>query len=377
MIKDVYEDGVGYVTNEVSSIPTEFANESMKNRYKFVTDLAAISRGKYESNNPEVRFNHLLKECACYDVPVSDMFLNENVDSIKDSKSPSRPLEFLPVILNVTVGKEVVTTTYNGNGSSTIKYKTKLFPYGYIRILDEDFTLGDVTNDLLRYGYLEEVKSNSIYSDIKEYKLYTNFRAVYNFLSKRKREDLIKDIPFSNGSRDYKKFIALRMKLPMFVWAQLMTHTALSKESQSDRVTKQEDYWLPSDLQDRIDDVNPDSCKFKWDSEYKLLDFIKKYHFDSKMKFNRCVINLFLTEYSQEEIQDFLKELGYPREIYSRAPYYFKYKEFVMTGWLNDPNCWAHLLLERGAFPNIHKTWVQKETAEAITAISYMVYKLY
>ena len=64
MIKYISNDKNFYVTDEVSSVATTEANLNWENRYKFVSDLAAISRGKYESTNPEKRFKHLLKEAS-------------------------------------------------------------------------------------------------------------------------------------------------------------------------------------------------------------------------------------------------------------------------------------------------------------------------
>ena len=54
----------GYVTDEVSSVPTALANLTQETREKFVTALAAVSRGKDESKNPSARFKALLKEAA-------------------------------------------------------------------------------------------------------------------------------------------------------------------------------------------------------------------------------------------------------------------------------------------------------------------------
>ena len=52
----------GYVidmTNEA-----EVANSSEEARITFAANMAAISRSKDESSNPEVRYKHLLKEAA-------------------------------------------------------------------------------------------------------------------------------------------------------------------------------------------------------------------------------------------------------------------------------------------------------------------------
>ena len=79
----------GYITDEVSSIPTELANLCQETREKFVTDLAAVSRGKDESKNPSVRFKALLKEAA-----------PNSKDDITDGFQgyASRPMEFCPIV---------------------------------------------------------------------------------------------------------------------------------------------------------------------------------------------------------------------------------------------------------------------------------------
>ncbi len=76
---------------------------------------------------------------------------------------------------------------------------------------------------------------------------------------------------------------------------------------------------------------------------------------------------------SQDNVQTFFKVIGYKREIWSRAMYYFKYKEVVMTGWKQDPNVWEHLLVERSAEPAIHKNWTQPETKRFVECIKELV----
>ena len=56
----IFRDKIGYVTDEISTVSTDLANYSEEHRIKFVTDLAAVSRGKDESNNPEGRYKQLL-----------------------------------------------------------------------------------------------------------------------------------------------------------------------------------------------------------------------------------------------------------------------------------------------------------------------------
>ena len=144
--------------------------------------------------------------------------------------------------------------------------------------------------------------------------------------------------------RHTEDFFIVRLKVPMFVWEQLMTHTRISKLSQSDRVSTEDEYWYPHDLEATM------GIK---DFKSELLD-----------------------KYPQPVIQSMLKEAGYKREIYQRAPYYFKMKNFVMGGWAHDPYGWISLFLERGVFP-CTRTWTQKETLYLVSNIFLIYRKLY
>lgn len=63
----------GYVTDDISYLNGEKIDASMANldeehRVKFVTDLAAVSRGNSESINPAKRYKSLLSEAAPIEV---------------------------------------------------------------------------------------------------------------------------------------------------------------------------------------------------------------------------------------------------------------------------------------------------------------------
>lgn len=132
----------------------------------------------------------------------------------------------------------------------------------------------------------------------------------------------------------------IRLKVPMFLWAQLMTHTTISKVSQSDRVSTEEEYWYPEDLLEKLNIRD-----FKED----LLDI-----------------------YPQPRIQAMLKEAGYKKEIYQRAPYYFKMKTFIMGAEVINQYTWLNLFLERAGLP-ASKNWVQGETQQIV----YSIYNLF
>ena len=92
-----------------------------------------------------------------------------------------------------------------------------------------------------------------------------------------------------------------------------------------------------------------------------------------RTQFEESIAMSMIETLSQSETQYLLKLLGYKREIWSRAPYYFKYKEFVICGWKDDPKGFGHMLLEREAFDNIRTSWVQEETKVYAKAIKQLI----
>lgn len=352
----------GYVTDEVSTVDIKDFNSNLENRVKSVTDIAAISRGKLGSNNPSLRFKHLLKEAAYnYSVYVLNECSHDVLPEVDERlvNTAGRPLEFCPVVLRISIcdPTDLTYTLSSLDGEVIIEEieDIDLFP-------------------LLRFSYVDD------------YTIYTNYRAVYNFLLDYFKkhgidEDPADIIPFLTYENEANKYRVLRVKAPMFVWAQFMTHTQLSKISQSDRVAEQEDYWLPEDIFDRILNYNLsdiDNKSIPTREDMNILE-IK----NQLINFNNTIVDkderyeaqydylskIFLYVLVQNEIQDLLKKLGYKREIYSRALHYFKYKEFVIGGWMNDPHTWGHLLLERDGYSEIRKSWTQKETKEFSVAI--------
>lgn len=431
-----------FVDNMPSTVPVWESNTSEEKRIKFVTDLAAISRGKKESSNPESRFKHLLKEAASnpwflkYDYIVIKMKSNgiltiddndDNIVVLDIDKNNPKHVEFYNNAINLIhnssnnldkrinpesyakVNPYVLANdlanagiSYYGNGYNILAASRPLeFCPVVVKYKSVDLMRG---NGREIYMELELNKGISLHLTISDFvnfckygiphdnKLYTNLRAIYNFLldyfkrevmhdSKDIGEYVYKLIPY-NTEEELKTFKALRIKVPMFVWSQLMTHTALSKESQSDRVSVEDDYWLPSDIYDVI-----------WNNYIELKDKDEYFDFERYVveyceaakglnsqdgrtsteenikEANKYLLNLLLNVLPQNQCADFFKYLGYKREIYSRVPYYFKMKEFIVTGWLKDPNAWGHLLIEREAFQDLHKSWVQKETKEIINEI--------
>lgn len=347
MTKYIINDKNFYVTDEVSSVPTDESNLNWENRYKFVTDLAAISRGKYESNNPELRFKHLLKEASGNFKPEWLEDEEGMINSKNDNKiaAASRPLEFLPVALPIT-------NECNTKSIITVKLKDRKFP-------------------IVNYNFLKHCYVGKGF-------LYTNFRHLYNWFidyESMTSEEALELIPF-NTKEELKYFKAIRVSTPMFVWSQLMTHTQISKESQSDRVSKNNSYWLPEDIIDKLTHIEESKLDNEVLKEFvtglRAVVALNNSNGNSEESIEATLNHIqwiFLNQLSQEHVQSLLKEAGYKREIFSRAPYYFKYKELIMTGWMNDPEVWGHFLLEREAYPDYHKSWVQKETADTAIAI--------
>lgn len=286
-----------------------------------VTSIAAISRGKDKSNNPEKRWEHLLKEAAM--------------------GTAGRPLEYYGAVFEVVFYSHMVN----------------IIPYG---ILDEKYKIKnmdtlDFINKIARYSYLSRLGDD-------RYLLCTNYRTMLNAGWKVEEIPPLPEGWYKDG------FKIVKIRCPFFVWAQLMTHTRLSKISQSDRVSGSDEYWLPDDIFIRIKNKREElsGTSLYYD---RVLSNVKLNDRDS-------LLNSIINDVSQNDAQEFFKELGYPREIWSRAPYYFKMKTFIMGGWSHDPAVWKNLFLERGVCPEEwNKTWVQKETKEVVEMIKEIVMK--
>lgn len=289
---------------------------------ELVTSIAAISRGKDKSKNPEVRWNALLKEAAM--------------------GTSGRPLEYAPCILKATIYSSMVDIAPYYDLQDLDRYKVKNVELEYF------------LNNIMRFSHVEHIGNN-------EFVLTTNYRTLLN--AGWNPEEIPGVPPYM-----LENFKVVKITAPFYIWAQLMTHTQLSKISQSDRVTGTNEYWLPNDIFKRIknkrEELSGNNIYFD-----RVTINVKHNDFDG-------LLNVLITKVSQEDAQMFFKELGYPREIWSRAIYYFKMKTFFMGGWRNDPKTWENLLLERGVLPDKwSKTWVQKETRKVAEMIRDIVMK--
>lgn len=315
-----------YVTDEVSTVDIWHSNANEENRQKWVTDLAAISRGKSQSNNPKKRYEQLLKEAA-------PNYCETDADC---HGYPSRPLEFLPVVLLAELANDEIILRETGSTSEGLKRVVATF----------DFRKW--SNELGRFGYLDT-----------DGRFYTNMRAlIYAGIPYDK-------IPY-NTSEEIKagKFFAVKLSVPMFVWAQLMTHTQISKESVSDRVAKMDPlkFWLPSDIREKmIGAAKKDiAAKQNVESAHAVIDLFKN---GTLSDIREAFLAL-----GQYEMQYLFNLAGYPKEITQRAIYYFRYKEFVMVGWGIDPHVWSHLFLERNVTPQ-WDNWTQEQTKQTVAQI--------
>lgn len=299
------EDNLGFVTKDLAYdadrqtwLNPEEANASEDNRVLWCTSLAAISRGKTISNNPTARYNLLRKEAA----PFPTWFGNK--------QTPSRPLEFIPVVLTVRDRTEhgIKMSTYYEIDLKTTK-----------KTMDRS----EFFNRLLRFSYCETIDSNL-------FLVYTNMRAVLN------AGIPYEEVPY-NTPEECKGFKAVMVTCPMFVFNHLITHTAFSKESRSERVTdvSQIKYWRPNEISEE--------------------------RFKSMLELE-----------SQKDIWESLKAEGYKKEIYQRALLEWRYKSFVMVAWSNEYT-WQHLFLERSAIEEVYKNWTQEETKKVVKTIKSVI----
>ncbi len=343
---------LGYVTDEVSTIDIFECNLNEENRIKWITDLAAVSRGKDESKNPEKRFKVLLKEAA-----------PNSCDGDCKNGVPSRPFEFGLVVIGAKEHKDNIEII-NIETSENVATIDKEVYY----------------NNLLPFSY-------SVFEN-EHIRLYTNLRALVNAGIPYEK------IPYNNPETiKAGKPLAIKSYTPMFSWAQDKTHCLISSESASGRIVPENDYWLPEDLVQKCIELHNDKIgivdfnillenvkqerpdlegeELHYFTEHVFIDLIEN---PTENKFFLPVIAVeewspkefadFLVEtWTQEQVQRFFKFLGYKKEIYDRAMYYFRYKLMIRCAWGIDPKRWQHYFLERNATEQ-WSNWTQDYTKE-------------
>lgn len=528
----------GYVTDSMSNIPAALANFNQETREIFVTDLAAISRGNTSSKNPTGRFRALLKEAApnltgdtknkdfqgnasrpmefC---PIVITFIKLYIEDIQDVGYfilPSKDqwkIDFTKVtkLKDYTGDKSVYISKADFyNNIARFSYMDNKVNHEHPEhIITLHSNLRCLVNAGIPYGKIPFIESilYKITKQGEEKFICVNGEKIdlddlnwpkqwiksedesqeYFLIYTKYLKEL--GIEFDTVLFDYKQgnleipyyddFKAISMKIPMFVWAQFpMTHTMLSKESQSDRVSEETGHWLPEDLIKRLNkfkekistdfsvtdqnqlfrvnifsyidnddntenwyydigehtnpisvdkdakkvtmldellkgrefrllkdmsgdlffqlsledikrhyetDISDDELvkNIEWEIQHKnlypILDMKNTEDIENLVDLFRSaytqeqLIDLFyhrmLTCWSQTEVQTILQQLDYKREIWSRAPYYFKYKKCVVTGWRNDPNTWEHAFLERSVQPDDWKNWTQSETKAVVEIV--------
>jgi len=309
-------------------------NSNRENRVNAVTSIAAISRGKDKSKNPEKRYQHLLKEAAPNYSFFDLLELEEKGDKLE--KVAGRPLEFCPVVIN---------------GYNIISDIESNIPYAELRLRLKDgealsMSHKDFSNTIGKFSYIEEN-----IPDVWE--IYTNARALINAGIDESK------IPFNRPTELLNYFI-VEVKVPYFVFAQMRTHGLLSQVAVSERVTEEDEYWLPSDLVDRVSKSN--------NPIKGILQGAK-----NKQEARERLYHLFFNGLSANNGKEVLKSLGYKKEIYNRYPSFLKYKTFIIGGWLNNPYQWGHFLLEREAFDRVLSSWTQEQTKETAKAIRKVI----
>lgn len=309
-----------WVTNEFKYkdkvLTADMCNTNEENRILFCTTLASVSRGKFVSNNPEVRYKALLKEASpCDETPVGSF--DQEVTG-----TPSRPLEFIGVMLKAKLDKDkVILRLFTESGN----------------ILEKEFIFQNFNNLIGRFSYIKSGNDTMYPLDI-----YTNMRCLLNAGIKYEY------IPY-NTQEELNSFKAVRVRAPMFVFNHLVTHTALSKEARSERVV--------------------DFLSDKYDEE--LFDFYPE-PFNKPFWYPSCIskdeFECLLTEKSFIDVIKYLKdEKKLKKEIYNRALLEFRYKDFMLVAW-NNSFTWEHLFLERSATDR-YKNWTQEETRLTVKTI--------
>ena len=309
-------------------------NLNEEQRINMVTRVAAISRGKDKANNPTTRYGKLLNEAAP-NIPIDTLNIMDG-DGI--GKAPGRPLEFAPVKLR----HEAIT--------DIIDYKTNNVKIDYMLLLKDSFGVRvekDIFfNDILPFSYL------------KDGWLYTNVRALVNAGIDY---DLIPYEPTEG-------FNIIEVKAPYFVFAQIRTHGRLSQVAVSERVVTEDEYWLPEDVLIKVKTTLTKNLIEEMNLNCTSCDrcmFGKRIHGSTTIK---ELIGIFL-ELPIDKVQNILKIAGYDKELYNRWPNHLKFKRWVMGGYIQDPKQWPHFLLEREAYEDKYKSWVQETTKETALAI--------
>jgi len=329
LLKDGYvksiEDKLGCSYNDV--------NATHENRVNAVTSIAAITRGRDKSNNPEKRFKALMKEAAPNYSIQNLLEYSKDPDKYRFlfRKVSGRSLEYIPVVTKFIRDKL--------EGEDVVKLMSL---DGEIITLMTDVRFD---NEILKFSYREDNK------------LYTNARTLLNAGIR------YEDIPYNKEDEINDNYFIAEVKTPYFVFAQLRTHGLLSQVAVSERVVEVDEYWIPDDLEDRLLELQ---------SKENDLDFYT-YALINAINMGNDIKSYLFNNLPVKTLTELLKKLGYRKEVYNRFPNMVKYKTFIIGGWLNNPYQWGHFLLERNAFDELFKGGVQKETEITAKAIREVI----
>jgi len=388
------EDLIKYVLKAYrANTEKDFKN----NVIKLVTSVAAITRDKDKSKNPENRFYALCREAA------PDPNLDEitalttsagSASSIRNyTRVPGRPLEYFPVVLTIDLNNRGLSTNFKTfeNENYLAKFLYDRFTFTYHTMCKKDILLNI-------YKYFNS-PWNVIIEDTLNYNLrnvvivLTNLRHMLKLteIAIKEERGCLLDVDFSNeminsvnwfldnfipipeyltDSEEENRylrttvekflnyFIIMEAKVPYFSFAQLRTHGLLSQLAVSNRVVENDilDYWLPYDLPIRVG-ITESELKNMSITDYANVMLNHK---------SDLIKNQTLPTAVEE-----LKKLGYKKEIYERFYNHLINKRFILAGWLNNPHQWPHFLLERGGLPTA--TGTQKTTAMYVKAMRKLI----
>jgi hypothetical protein len=191
------------------------------------------------------------------------------------------------------------------------------------------------------------------FNHLMKFSLVINLENEFIFLTSE-RALLTVGIETSNGFFGNNEYFAARIRAPYFVFAQLRTHGQLSQVAVSDRWSKVEDeIWLPIDIKDRL----------------KKITYPLPPDFEVALQNGEPIWKAMYNHLTVPQAQKLLKDMGYKQEIWKRWPNHLTYKTWVIGGYVKDLYGWVHMLVQRGAFPEIYEDHTQEETKEVVREI--------
>ena len=171
-------------------------------------------------------------------------------------------------------------------------------------------------------------------------------------------------------------FRVFKLEIPMFVFNQLITHTMISKESRSERVTTLDDskYWIPEDFVEKLMSYEVEfkkvAVRLEGDDELASRTISAMRALRTQYEDSKDYPSFIKTMLMQpaDAMSMVFKVLGYKKEIYQRSMLELRYKKVIMGAWEHDLT-WKNLLLERGG-TTVWKNWVQPETKKVAEVLA-------